>query len=171
MRLAARFPVSWVYVPCRSVRPVRRGGQSACQPHRGRVVSEAAGKLAPISLPRLRPRPARPAEARPRNAGHVVRLVSIPPNRRARSKVSGQLAARLAGPVSRTPPPHSVAECQFSTNLIITFDRNKIQTSKWYHFVSLVKAIRMTYNKALTHQVMTLIRGIFKFTTSLYVLK
>ena len=105
MRLAARFPVSWVYVPCRSVRPVRRGGQSACQPHRGRVVSEAAGKLAPISLPRPRPRPARPAEARPRNAGHVVRLVSIPPNRRARSKVSGQLAARLAGLVSRTPPP------------------------------------------------------------------
>ena len=36
---------------------------------------------------------------------------------------------------------HSVAECQFSANLIITFDRNKIQTSKWYHFVSLVKAI------------------------------
>ena len=57
---------------------------------------------------------------------------------------------------------HSVAECQFSTNLIITFDRNKIQTSNWYHFVSLVKAIRMTYNKALTDQVMTLIRGIFK---------
>ena len=66
---------------------------------------------------------------------------------------------------------HSVAECQFSTNLIITFDRNKIQTSNWYHFVSLVKAIRMTYNKALTDQVMTLIRGIFKFTTSLYDLK
>ena len=66
---------------------------------------------------------------------------------------------------------HSVAECQFSTNLIITFDRNKIQTSNWYHFVSLVKAIRITYNKALTDQVMTLIRGIFKFTTSLYDLK
>ena len=66
---------------------------------------------------------------------------------------------------------HSVAECQFSTNLIITFDRNKIQTSTWYHCVSLVKAIRMTYNKALTDQVMTLIRGIFKFTTSLYDLK
>ena len=74
-------------------------------------------------------------------------------------------------PVTHGVPMHSVAECQFSTNLIITFDRNKIQTSKWYHFVSLVKAIRMTYNKALTHQVMTLIRGIFKFTTSLYDLK
>ena len=69
------------------------------------------------------------------------------------------------------PPPHSVAECQFSTNLIVTFDRYKIQTSNWYHFVSLVKAIRITYNKALTDQVMTLIRGIFKFTTSLYDLK
>ena len=68
-------------------------------------------------------------------------------------------------------PWHSVAECQFSTNLIITFDRNKIQTSNWYHFISLVKAIRMTYNKALTDQVMTLIRGIFKFTTLLYDLK
>ena len=68
-------------------------------------------------------------------------------------------------------PAHSVAECQFSTNLIITFDRNKIQTSNWYHFVSLVKAIRMTYSKGLTDQVMTLIRGIFKFATSLYDLK
>ena len=46
-------------------------------------------------------------------------------------------------------PPHTVAECQFSTNLIITFDRSKIQTSNWHHFVSLVKTIRMTYNKAL----------------------
>ena len=68
-------------------------------------------------------------------------------------------------------PSHSVAECQFSTNLIITFDRNKIQTSNWYHFVSLVKTIRMTYNKGLTDQVMTLIRGIYKFATSLYDLK
>ena len=68
-------------------------------------------------------------------------------------------------PTFFSDPPHSVAVCQFSTNLIITFDRNKIQTSNWYHFVSLVKAIRITYNKALTDQV---IRGIFKFTTSLY---
>ena len=68
-------------------------------------------------------------------------------------------------------PPHSVAECQFSANVTITFDRNKIQTSNCHHFVSLVKAIRMTYNKALTDLVMTLIRGIFKFATSLCDLK
>ena len=66
---------------------------------------------------------------------------------------------------------HSVAECQFSTNLIITYDRNKIQTSNLNHFVSLVKVIRMSYNKALTDQVMTLIRGVFKFPTLLYDLK
>ena len=36
---------------------------------------------------------------------------------------------------------YTVVKCQFSTNLIITFDRNKIQTSNWHHFVSLVKAI------------------------------
>ena len=68
-------------------------------------------------------------------------------------------------------PLHSVAECQFSAYLIIPFDRNKMQTSNLHHFVSLVKAIRMTYNKTLTDQVMTLIRGIFKFATSLYDLK
>ena len=78
---------------------------------------------------------------------------------------------RAGGGAAAPRPAHSVAECQFSTNLIITFDRNKIQTSNWYHFVSLVKATRMTYNKALTDQVMTLIRGSFKFTTSLYDLK
>ena len=66
-------------------------------------------------------------------------------------------------------PVHTVAECQFGKNIIITFDRNKIQTSNWYNFVSLVKAIWMT--NALTDKIVTLIRGIFKFATSLYELK
>ena len=73
--------------------------------------------------------------------------------------------------VENCSPMHSAAECQSSANLIITFDRNKVHTSNWHHFVSLVKAIRMTYNQALTDQVMTFIRGIFKFATSLYDLK
>ena len=83
----------------------------------------------------------------------------------------GHLSPSVPAIFLRLSSAHTVAQCQFSTNLIITFDRNKIQTSNWHHCVSLVKPIRMAYNKALTDQVMTLIRGIFKFATSLYDLK
>ena len=71
----------------------------------------------------------------------------------------GADAADCGAPLEPGQPAHTVAECQFSTNLIITFDRDKIQSSNWHQFVSLAKAIRMTYNKASTDQVMTLIRG------------
>ena len=104
-------------------------------------------------------------------AAHCRRPCATPGRTQDDGRPDGDGTRRAPDCSAVTLPSHSVAECQFSTNLIITFDRNKIHISKWYHFVSLVKAIRMTYNKALTHQVMTLIRGIFKFTTSLYDLK